>query len=111
MAETPHSTDRLRHDIDEGEAGDKKGFPDPAASPLGTDDEASGFPNTEAQVKRAQIAETENPARGQAPKGAEAPRPVSATSKLSAREASNRTILIAVTVGTAVVLTAIALII
>ncbi|MGR3465058.1 hypothetical protein [Limimaricola sp.] len=108
MAETPHNTDRLRHDIDAGKAGDKKGFPDTAASPLGTDDEASGHPNTEAQVERAQAAETENPARGDAPKAAEAPRPSSAA---TGRDTSNRTILIAVTVGTAVVLTVIALIV
>ncbi len=111
MAETPHTADRLRHDIDEGEAGDKKGFPDVAASPLGTDDEASGFSNTDEQVKRAQAAETENPSRKPAPKGAEATRPVSMASGHTAREASNRTILIAVTVGTAVVLTVIALLV
>ena len=111
MAETPHTADRLRHDIDEGEAGDKKGYPDAAASPLGTDDEASGFPNTEAQVERAQAAETANPARKAAPKGAEAPRPDSMSASHTSREASNRTILIAVTVGTAVVLTVIALLV
>ncbi|MCP1169993.1 hypothetical protein NHG85_15915, partial [Limimaricola sp. ASW11-118] len=64
MAETPHTADRLRHDIDEGKAGDKKGFPDTAASPLGTDAEASGNPATEEEVARAQAQETENPARG-----------------------------------------------
>jgi hypothetical protein len=111
MAETPHTADRLRSDIDAGEAGDKKGFPDTAASPLGTDDEASGFPNSEDQVKRAQAAETENPARGDAPKGAQAPRPTSYASKTTTRESRNRMILIGVTVGTALVLTLIALIV
>lgn len=32
--------DRLRADIDAGRTGDKVPFPDPAAAPLGTDDEA-----------------------------------------------------------------------
>ena len=112
MAETPHTIDRLRHDIDEGEAGDKKGFPDTAASPLGTDDEASGFPNTEEQVKRAQAAETENPSRGDAPH-ADGKRPVSFENGggRTATEHKNRNTLILVTVGTALVLTVIALIV
>ncbi|WP_431859113.1 hypothetical protein [Azospirillum sp.] len=33
---------RLRHDIDSGRAGDKIPVEDPAAAPLGTDDEAAG---------------------------------------------------------------------
>jgi len=36
------STTRLRAQIDEGQAGDKVDFPDLAAAPLGTDDEAAG---------------------------------------------------------------------
>ncbi|SHH07695.1 hypothetical protein SAMN02745157_0284 [Kaistia soli DSM 19436] len=36
------TADRLRHEIDRGAASDKVSFPDPAASPLGTDDEAGG---------------------------------------------------------------------
>ena len=40
----PPTTDRLRHDIDRGRARDKVDFPDPAAAPLGTDDEAAGTP-------------------------------------------------------------------
>ncbi|CAA0096627.1 Uncharacterised protein [Starkeya nomas] len=39
----PHP-DRLRHDIDSGRAADKVPFPDPAAAPLGTDEEAAGTP-------------------------------------------------------------------
>ncbi|HEY1340953.1 MAG TPA: hypothetical protein VGF59_25750 [Bryobacteraceae bacterium] len=36
------TTDQLRHDIDRGRTGDKVDFPDPAAAPLGTDEEAAG---------------------------------------------------------------------
>jgi hypothetical protein len=35
--------DRLRADIDAGRTGDKIPWPDPAAAPLGTDDEAAGI--------------------------------------------------------------------
>jgi hypothetical protein len=38
------STEQLRHDIDQGRTGDKVRFPDPAAAPLGTDEEAAGTP-------------------------------------------------------------------
>ena len=44
------TTDRLRHEIDRGSGSDKVPFPDPAASPLGTDDEAAGQPPSEAEV-------------------------------------------------------------
>ncbi|MFK8252789.1 hypothetical protein [Ancylobacter terrae] len=37
-------SERLRDRIDAGKAGDKVPFPDPAAAPLGTDDEAAGRP-------------------------------------------------------------------
>jgi hypothetical protein len=36
--------DQLRSDIDHGRTGDKVDFPDPAAAPLGTDEEAAGTP-------------------------------------------------------------------
>ncbi|MQT14689.1 hypothetical protein [Segnochrobactrum spirostomi] len=36
--------DRLRKAIDGGRSGDKVPFSDPAAAPLGTDDEAAGTP-------------------------------------------------------------------
>lgn len=36
--------DQLRNDIDQGRTGDKVRFPDPAAAPLGTDEEAAGTP-------------------------------------------------------------------
>ena len=44
-AATPPPTadaQRLRHDIDSGRTGDKIPVEDPAAAPLGTDDEAAG---------------------------------------------------------------------
>jgi hypothetical protein len=43
------TTEQLRHDIDQGRTGDKVRFPDPAAAPLGTDEEAAGTP-IDAQV-------------------------------------------------------------
>lgn len=58
MQDHKHPTsDRLRDDIDHGAAGDKKGFPDPAAAPLGTDDEAAGTPPTARQREMAHDAE------------------------------------------------------
>ncbi len=42
----PPTSDAIRIQIDRGEMGDKVAFPDPAAAPLGTDDEAAGFPPT-----------------------------------------------------------------
>ena len=47
------TTDRLRHDIDRGRGGDKVDNIDPAAAPLGTDDEAAGKPPTSAEIKLA----------------------------------------------------------
>lgn len=47
----------LRRDIDKGLTGDKVDFPDPAAAPLGTDDEAAGTPITQAQLDAARRAE------------------------------------------------------
>lgn len=44
---------RLRDRIDRGASGDKVAFKDPAAAPLGTDDEAAGTPPTAAQVSTA----------------------------------------------------------
>lgn len=40
----PPTADRMRHDINRGKASDKVDHPDPAAAPLGTDDEAAGMP-------------------------------------------------------------------
>lgn len=39
----PHAS-QLRRAIDQGQSGDKVAYPDPAAAPLGTDDEAAGTP-------------------------------------------------------------------
>jgi hypothetical protein len=47
------TTDRLRHDIDRGRGGDKVDNVDPAAAPLGTDDEAAGNSPTSAEIKLA----------------------------------------------------------
>lgn len=52
--ETPiETTDQLRIAIDQGDAGSKVDVADPAAAPLGTDDEAAGNPNSTAQVRLA----------------------------------------------------------
>jgi len=40
------NVDQLRSKIDSGESGDKIPWTDPAAAPLGTDDEAAGTPDT-----------------------------------------------------------------
>jgi hypothetical protein len=53
----PGNPDRLRAAIDSGATGDKVDFPDPAAAPLGADDEAAGFPPTRSQVQEAEARE------------------------------------------------------
>jgi hypothetical protein len=60
------NVDRFRKDIDRGGALDKTDYPDPAAAPLGTDDEAGGHPATDAQLRIAREAEFRRrpPARG-----------------------------------------------
>jgi hypothetical protein len=45
----PPTIDRLRADISSGRTGEKVAFLDPAAAPLGTDDEAGGHPPTPEQ--------------------------------------------------------------
>lgn len=45
------TTDRLRSEIDHGQTGDKVDFMDPAAAPLGTDDEAAGSAPTHEQIR------------------------------------------------------------
>lgn len=47
----------LKKDIDQGLTGDKVSYPDPAASPLGTDDEAAGTPVTRTQLDMARRTE------------------------------------------------------
>lgn len=55
------TSDQLRRDIDSGKTGDKIGFEDPAAAPLGTDAEAGGSPPTQEELKRAREAEKKRP--------------------------------------------------
>ena len=50
---------RLRHEIDSGHTRDKVAFPDPAAAPLGTDEEAAGTPIRGEDVRTAIVRETE----------------------------------------------------
>ncbi|HLH89308.1 MAG TPA: hypothetical protein VKX28_12705 [Xanthobacteraceae bacterium] len=49
---------RLRDEIDSGRTGEKVAFPDPAAAPLGTDEEAAGTPMTAHAGAIAHSAET-----------------------------------------------------
>jgi len=51
------TTEQLRIAIDRGRSGDKVDAADPAAAPLGTDDEAAGTPNTKEQVRLASLHE------------------------------------------------------
>ena len=46
----PRNVDQLRAEIDSGRSGDKIAASDPAAAPLGTDDEAGGAPPSRNQV-------------------------------------------------------------
>ena len=45
MGEKPENWQQVRDKIEKGESADKIGCLDPAAAPLGTDDEAGGFPS------------------------------------------------------------------
>jgi hypothetical protein len=56
------NTEQLRNAIDTGKTGEKVAFPDPAAAPLGTDDEAAGTPPTIDQVRMALTHEYRAPA-------------------------------------------------
>jgi hypothetical protein len=56
--DTPGNPDLLRCMIDAGKTFDKVSFPDPSAAPLGTGDEAGGFPSSAAQVSEAIRLET-----------------------------------------------------
>ncbi|MBL3705775.1 hypothetical protein GI582_24015 [Sulfitobacter sp. BDSS02] len=53
---------RLRDRIDRGAGGDKVAFQDPAAAPLGTDDEAAGNPPSAKQVSTAMQQEADRSA-------------------------------------------------
>jgi hypothetical protein len=59
------ATARLRHDIDSGRTGDKVDWPDPAAAPLGTDEEAAGTPVAPALVEHTRALEKEGPTHRQ----------------------------------------------
>ncbi|MFC7704742.1 hypothetical protein ACFQXB_11110 [Plastorhodobacter daqingensis] len=63
------TADRLRAEIDRGAAGDKIPFSDPAAAPLGTDDEAAGTPPTPEQLEHARRAELAGRADADLPRG------------------------------------------
>ena len=60
------NADMLRRDIDSGKTGDKVGFPDPAAAPLGTDAEAGGNGATREELKTARQQERKRPDAGHA---------------------------------------------
>lgn len=58
----PGSTSaQLKHDINSGLTGDKVNFFDPAAAPLGTDEEAGGTPPTPEEIHQARMAERSRP--------------------------------------------------
>gem|GEM_PF-1039288 len=52
------TTEQLRADIDSGRTGDKVRVSDPAAAPLGTDEEAAGTPPDGATIRQARRQET-----------------------------------------------------
>jgi hypothetical protein len=47
------TTAKLKHDINRGRGGDKVDAIDPAAAPLGTDEEAAGTPPSPAAIEQA----------------------------------------------------------
>lgn len=55
----PHTAARLKDDIDSGRTDDRAAMFDPAASPLGTDDEAGGTPNSPESIASARRTEGE----------------------------------------------------
>ncbi|TWB71861.1 hypothetical protein FBZ87_106105 [Nitrospirillum amazonense] len=64
------ATSRLREDIDSGRTGDKVDYPDPAAAPLGTDEEAAGTPTPPGaaeQARRVERAMAPPPRKGARP--------------------------------------------
>lgn len=58
MRDTPS---QLRRDIDSGLTGDKVPWPDPAAVPLGSDEEAAGTPVEASAVRLARAQEARGP--------------------------------------------------
>ncbi len=83
---TPKHAAKLRGDIDKGRSGDKIGFPDPAAAPLGTDAEAGGASPSPAEVRTAHRHEVERRPAG--PAAAREPRPISADGAAQSRRRS-----------------------
>jgi hypothetical protein len=53
MADQRYTTEQLRKGIDSGRSGAKIDYPDPAAAPLGTDDEAGGTRPSPEAVRQA----------------------------------------------------------
>jgi hypothetical protein len=62
---TPRNVDQFRHQTDAGVFGDKVAVGDPAAAPIGTDEEAGGTP-TPPHVVAAEAAHQARVARGEA---------------------------------------------
>jgi hypothetical protein len=60
---------QLRDDIDAGRTGDKVDWPDPAAVPLGTDEEAAGTPSDSWAVDAARRIEVSRPCNSIAHRG------------------------------------------
>ena len=60
----PPTVDRMRADISEGRTGEKVNFPDPAAAPMGTDEEAAGTAPT---LRERAIEDRQRPNPGPAP--------------------------------------------
>ncbi|MBN8926140.1 MAG: hypothetical protein BGO51_17300 [Rhodospirillales bacterium 69-11] len=70
---TAETSDQLRAKIDSGRTGDKVGVSDPAAAPLGADDEAAGTPPSGAALRQASSMEGEGPATPAATRSPTAP--------------------------------------
>jgi hypothetical protein len=63
MASQGNTAAQLRDDIDSGRTGEKIDWPDPAAAPLGTDEEASGTPPHRRTVEAARRSESAAPVK------------------------------------------------
>ncbi|MBN8873181.1 MAG: hypothetical protein J0H67_10125 [Rhodospirillales bacterium] len=70
---TAETSDQLRADIDSGRTGDKVGVSDPAAAPLGADDEAAGVPPSKEAVRQAAQMEGLGPTTASATRSPTAP--------------------------------------
>ena len=66
---TGSTISQLRDDIDAGRTGDKIDWPDPAAVPLGTDEEAAGTPPDPWAVETARRIEVSRPCKSIAHRG------------------------------------------